>query len=185
MEYHERVEGPDPKSGVKITENDKEFHFTLLDEPVYHPVFKYCPMCGIKWDGPIRRDYDNEQMLGPKRLKRKNMVRAVEEVSGWKLAEPSWWWVLQIKTTYPNRSDGGNTLWICESKLSPLRFSAVNVYHELNDRRERCLEQDRGFNGGYYVKHMARIITLSAEKMQELYPIAWSGLNEIDWRETR
>lgn len=142
------------------------------DEPIYHPVFKYCPYCSVEFEGPIRRDSGNERMLGDKRLAR---TRIVEE--HFKLAEPTWWWVIQVRSVWPGKEHP--SLWLDENKLDPFRYSAVQAYSELKDRRERCCEDDVHHVGFDNTKHEARLITRTEKEMSEIYPIAWQELNEI------
>lgn len=42
----------------------------------YHAIWRFCPYCGIEWNGPIREaSYDNKRMLGERRLRRKKLER--------------------------------------------------------------------------------------------------------------
>lgn len=137
------------------------------EKPIYKPVFRFCPFCGINWEGPIRCNDDNENMYGPKRLARENKIRERESAlryddEYYKRHEPSWWWVLERREIWPDREEPEP--WKAEAKYNPNRASAIYVYRELLDEREKCLEDDRRSAELFAVKHEARIVKRAVDE---------------------
>lgn len=94
-------------------------------EGQYHVNWRFCPYCGIEWNGPIlEATYDNERMLGERRLRREKLERQAWDA--WNEQQydyniPSWerakiprfderhithWWSLQIQTWMDWKNQG-------------------------------------------------------------------------------
>lgn len=102
------------KGGYSYTERDgTERCYAERAEPEYRRQWTYCPCCGIKWEGPVRSDVDNERMLGERRLRIERAVRKanrsprkrdkwiIETRSSWDGYEGYW----EIHTSWPVGSD--------------------------------------------------------------------------------
>jgi len=135
------------------------------ETPVYQPVFNFCPFCGLKWEGPIRCDDDNEYMYGPKRLARQQAIAQVKRNRKFDWVEhlPRWWWVIQRREIWPDRPEPEQ--WLDVYKINPNKHGAMWVYQELQYERKQCLQNDN-IDNMFDVKHEARVI----KKMQSEFP---------------
>jgi hypothetical protein len=96
-------------------------HYYRPTDPVYQPAWRYCPYCGVEWEGPIRCDVDNERMYGERKKRIYNAPRPDNY--------PNHWWVIIQKETKYSRE---TPIW----KLDPRRYSAVQALGALNAQRE-------------------------------------------------
>jgi hypothetical protein len=144
-------------NGVK-----EDVYYIERDEPLYRPAWKFCPVCGCEWKGPIRCDYDNSRMLGPRRARIQRLVDKYHSDAIWakprKNRDPRWYWVLMKRDTWPDR-DGAE--WQVDGRFDPRLTSAHGIYRELQDVREQCWQDDNSCMFG--VKHEAKIITCDAD----------------------
>lgn len=88
--------------------------YKYRDEPVYHPDQRYCGYCGITWEGPIRREPDNQRMLGERRLR---IQRAMETYTA---PRSTSFWVVERR----GRPDWP---WCHLKCMDPARFNAVEA----------------------------------------------------------
>jgi len=112
------------KGGMTITRGDgTAVHYADREEPEYIVQWKFCPCCGIRWDGPVPHDCsDNEHMLGDHRLQILRAIRRRQEAESdarWKMpwgdrdkvwddvwrAPPAFWWVIQECSEYSDWQD--------------------------------------------------------------------------------
>ncbi len=106
--YNTTKEVPEPCEGSRSFEYSRgdgqqyTSHYIDIDPPVYQPCWHFCPLCGVKWDGPIRCDVDNERMLGQRRLRIEKLIRARYEANGYRHEKEytGLWWVIQERTTW-------------------------------------------------------------------------------------
>lgn len=173
LDHHDKFDGLDESGGGIKDRDGNVYHYKLKDEAVYKPVMIYCPFCGIEWEGPIRRDYDNEYMRGEKRLARDKAIEVARPTA----PTVAWWWVMQTREIWPDRDGPGN--WRDEGRYNPDRYGSVRIAKELRDRRERCKQEDAHSAELFGVKHEARIIKMSGEELKQKYPQNWCPLREV------
>jgi hypothetical protein len=156
---YEKVYGSNPKlDNGYFTDDGGIFYYKKIDPPEYKAYYIYCPCCGIKFEGPICDDEDNERMLGPKRLLREKLVR------GTKRPEPEWWWVLQARDVWPDRPEPEK--WVDEIRFNPSKYNAKKVYEELQRRKDLCREHDKRSEALFNVKHECRIIKMTKNEVK-------------------
>jgi len=78
------------EGGNQYTKDGKEHYFATRSEPLYNPSWKFCPYCGIEWDGSVRCDIDNERMLGGRRA----LAHKEQRYRPWEAEDPGYWFVV-------------------------------------------------------------------------------------------
>ena len=162
MNHYKKVMGICPRGGQNYDTSGDVYHYAKLDEPEYHPEMFYCPFCAVKWEGPIRRDEDNESMRGDRRLK---IDRAMRK---WKPVESTWYWVMQSREVWPDRD--APSLWTNTFKMDPNKSGAVQAFAALQLVRERCAAEDNHSKNLFNVQHEARIIKKRTTDLKSQYP---------------
>lgn len=123
----ESVDGPGQgvKHYVSVVNGEKvNRYYRILEDPIYNPVFKFCPFCGVEFVSAIRCDRNNERMLGPRRL------RIQEIMYNWRARKPKWYWVFEEKL-------GLYGAWTHFCYANPEKFNAVEVKKELDLLRDQ------------------------------------------------
>lgn len=103
------------QGGWTLSGDGVRTYYAKRAEPAYRENWKFCPYCGVNWEGVVPHDCsecDNEHMLGDRRLKIERLIRkrsnAIsdsmmnmnwmdrEKIWGdtWR-APPHFWWVIQ------------------------------------------------------------------------------------------
>lgn len=118
---------PGTPDAHSYTQGDKT-HYYVSCEPRYMPEWTYCPYCGIKWEGPIRCDVDNERMLGERRQK---AVNAPYESS-----HPDFYWTVEIKTKYQD--------WYVNEYIDSRDYGAADVLKFVRKLRQEEWENCQG-----------------------------------------
>lgn len=139
---------------------------TKRTRPIYRPYMRYCPYCGIKWEGPVRCEPDNERMLGPRRLKIYNFDHASRMYRG--LDSPRWYWVLQKREIWPDREKPEP--WASRRKINPRRHGSLKVWKYLQDEKKLCVVEDKHSERFFNVKHVVRIVVRDANHLVEQLP---------------
>ena len=82
------------------------------EEHEYHADWHFCPYCSTKWLGPIRNDWGNTNMLGPRRLR----IQKAEDYEAF---------------GYPHKHLEGRRYWLISgpNKRVSLTYNAVQVLH--------------------------------------------------------
>lgn len=132
-------------------------HLAKRKEPVYVATWKFCPYCGIRWEGPVPHDYsknDNERMLGERRLR---IQRAISSRSAafseawWKMshqdreglwedvwrAPPAFWWVIQEKVV------GIDDRWLDKEYAYGGLMPVKKMLYFLRERRAKLKQEAR------------------------------------------
>lgn len=63
------------KKGVSHFKDEGGLYYFEDIEPEYKPYWRWCPYCGVEWEGPVCLDTRNERMLGPRRLHIQELMR--------------------------------------------------------------------------------------------------------------
>ena len=138
----------------------KKVHFVRRDNPVFKPVWTFCPYCGVAWEGPVIVDpfNDNEHMYGPERLTRYTAVRLRQQKAGWRQPEyTGLWWVIQTRSTWkgdePSEKD-----WSVKEYAKAERMPAAKMLHLLNEARAETDPDEHD-----YADWEARLVTTYVE----------------------
>jgi hypothetical protein len=117
--------------------------------PIYVENFKFCPYCGIRFEGPIRCDRDNERMLG----ERQKRIEDARRSRPCQVDSLAYWYVLmtrEVTTTREGNVDYKEP-WYPTEKANPAD-TTLAVYHALAKRRNAHAEdgssgnRKRGYN---------------------------------------
>ena len=155
---------PDAEGVQSYSQGDKVRYYRKREVPVYKPVWKYCPCCGVEWIGPIRSNVDNERMLGPRRLAIQNAID--NQPFGERHRprnEPRFWWVLQERTVWG--SDRAPDPWSDRYKANPNRVGAVAMHKRLIDERGMLNLDDKLFD----TTDEVRVVKRTPEQLQRSY----------------
>jgi hypothetical protein len=120
---HTVLEGPDRKPR----------YYTERAEPLYMAYWLWCPICGTKWEGPLRCNVDNERMLGPRRLRIANAYRYHA-----RLDLPDYYYTVESAIR-----DG--SLWYTRDFIDPRRFTAADVLKYVRKLRQEEYDNCQGF----------------------------------------
>jgi len=177
------------KGGWTIKHGDgNETHYANLAEPICKENWKFCPYCGIRWEGVIPHncsEWDNERMLGERRLRiQRAMCKRSAALSDarwgmswqerdkvwwdtWR-APPSFWWVIQER--YVNM-DHEN--WVDKEYAYGGLMPAKKMLYFLRERRatleaENHESQMHGFDNETYVRLIVRRGPLPKPKGYEI-----------------
>ena len=135
MEIEEPEEG-----GVSVKKGGILHHYKERLHPLYKPEWKYCPICGVQWIGPIRCTVNNERMLGPRRLRQEQGIRERDYQHHYSAK----WWVIQEKIVWNDDRPHAVCNWQAIAKYNTFKFGAVKMYDRLKDERAE-LNSDNPF----------------------------------------
>ena len=165
--YEEVPEPTEDSFTVLVGEEKKPRHTRKRDTPIYKPVWRFCPLCGCEWEGPIECSDDNERMFGPKRAAKAQRVRAILDTYPLEKRygnhhEPEWWWVLQTREVWPDRDEPEE--WSPKHKINPYRVGAVRAL-EILRREQKDLKTGTEEDSLFGVREEARLIKMTRGEM--------------------
>lgn len=123
---------------MSFTQGDTIKYYVKRDEPLYQEGWKFCPHCACEWDGAIVPDCDNDRMLQGRRLR----VYRLERDLPYRSSESDWYWVIQDREVWQSRDEPEE--WKSVKKCDPRRYSAIEMFKELQERREYFSVETRG-----------------------------------------
>lgn len=160
-----------------ITCKDKpEYWFRNRKDPIYRPVFFFCPFCGVQWKGPIKCNVDNEYMYGPRRLKIQHATRQHEQLkfkddNRHRNRECGTWWVIQVRYVNPFKPNQ-YVVWYNKSKIRTIKANAVQIWKYIKDELEYLQEQQERYDEHDEPTELrAIIVRVTTAKPLELYTI--------------
>jgi hypothetical protein len=125
------------EGSLTISTNTGQRHFITRKCPQYKPTWTFCPYCGVKWEGPVRCDVDNEYMYGPNRLAVYNAVQARRCKDGWQSPEyTGLWWVIVESMTL-----GYRRIWEPKQCAKVSMVPAVKMFYLLRDFQARLHDE--------------------------------------------
>lgn len=105
----------------------------------YHPTWKYCPMCGIKWagEGPTQTERPRWEFLAKARQNQKPF-------------HAGFWWIIEVQTQW---GDNPPHDWKIEDRFDPVKYSAHDVYRRMQEYRLQADGDDY-----FTIKYRARVV---------------------------
>ena len=93
------------EGGFTVLEGEERTprHTAKRAEPVYMAEWLFCPVCGVRWEGPLRDNEDNERMLGERR---KRLDQLMYHHGGYNRREPDYWYVITELNEYRSSLSG-------------------------------------------------------------------------------
>jgi hypothetical protein len=163
-------------------------YYEELEVPKYTKQWRYCPVCGVEWEGPIRCDVDNEYMYGPKRLSVWNKVQARRQADGWKQPEYTglWWVIVERSVWRGDTAQAGNVGdWTPKNYSKVSHMPAAKMLYLLRDHQAR-LDADHNNDPHSFCDYEAKIVETYVEPTggYEICNYDWER-NEPDYRKPK
>jgi hypothetical protein len=112
-------------------------------EGIYNASWRFCPICGVEWKGPMR---ESEDEFGPRRTKIKEAIRRYWDAIPWDQRypkPPAFWWV--IEQEFKSFMFRGATKWEPQQHYRGLVVPAKEVLaraRELQRMRQEDFRRD-------------------------------------------
>lgn len=158
-----RVPGP-CEGSMSYTDGPtgERIHFVRRDDPIFKPVWTFCPYCGVRWEGPVVMDpfNENEYMYGTERAAKHKLVYERRSKDGWRHPEylRLWWVIVERSVWRSDTAQAGNVgSWEPKEYARVDLMPAAKMLYLLKDHQAR-LDAEYNNDPHSYCTYEAKIV---------------------------